>query len=87
MTDTYNPKTEDLKHISDLQDFPDPPSTLQEASYPVPPREDILDFGDEGFLLRQVLSPEECSFFKDRGEEIGFQKIAGARESYRNSQR
>ena len=50
-------------------------------------RSEILDFGDEGFLLNNVLSVAECKNFIDEGERVGFDKIYGASDNYRSSQR
>ena len=85
MSSEFKPQTEDLKHIADLQDFPSPPESINNSF--VPSRQEILDFGDEGFLLEDVLSKEECQFYMDQGENQGFGLIHGVRESYRNSQR
>lgn len=50
-------------------------------------RSEILDFGDQGFLLHNVLSPTECKHFIDEGERVGFGDILGARDNYRGQQR
>ena len=50
-------------------------------------RQDILDFGDEGFLLEGVLSKEECQFYINQGEEKGFGNIPDVKQTYRDSQR
>lgn len=50
-------------------------------------RKDILDFGDEGFLLQNVLSSTECKYYIAEAERVGFEKIHGARDHYRSSQR
>eukprot|EP01080_Neovahlkampfia_damariscottae_P008677 gene8677-624_t len=39
------------------------------------------------FLLKNVLSPEECQHFIKETEEIGFQKLYGYHPSYRNNTR
>ena len=46
-------------------------------------RTDILDFGNEGFLLTGLLTDEECSSLIDAGETIGFKQIEGATQEYR----
>ena len=48
---------------------------------------DISDFGDEGFLLHRLLSVDECKFFIDEGERLGFETIRGVRDDYRSCKR
>ncbi|XP_064639568.1 uncharacterized protein LOC135495078 [Lineus longissimus] len=50
-------------------------------------RRDILDFGDEGFLLDNALSQEECKYYIDKAERMGLGPIHEANHSYRNSDR
>ncbi|OWF40651.1 uncharacterized protein LOC110463519 [Mizuhopecten yessoensis] len=50
-------------------------------------RTEILDFGNEGFLLHKLLTGAECSSIIDEGEIIGFEAIRGARDNYRSAQR
>lgn len=50
-------------------------------------RKEILDFGDEGFLLSNVLSPKECKHYIAEGERIGFQKIIGVQDHHRSCKR
>ncbi|KAL8566114.1 hypothetical protein ACOMHN_051840 [Nucella lapillus] len=52
-----------------------------------PKRTEILDFGDQGFLLQEIFSAQECKLFINEGERVGFEKIAGANDNYRSSQR
>ncbi|XP_076442848.1 uncharacterized protein LOC143281518 [Babylonia areolata] len=52
-----------------------------------PSRTEILDFGDQGFLLHEILSAQECKHFINEGERAGFGKIEGSSENYRSSQR
>ena len=138
MAEKYEPKMEDLSNIQDLigdlDDFPEPPSSLTSAGQTeqctaeknicqqpkddsndttVPSGEDvlleqddnprnssseshsrteldkteILDFGDTGFLLHQVLNEVECQYYISKGEEIGFGSIKDVKDSYRRSQR
>ena len=49
-------------------------------------RSEILDFGNEGFLLDGVLTKDECRCIIEKGEEIGFREIT-VRKDYRNSDR
>lgn len=49
--------------------------------------EEILDFGNEAFLLRSVLTAEECQSFVQKGEELGFEDIRGVRDDYRSCKR
>lgn len=50
-------------------------------------RSEILDFGDQGFLLHQLMTSEECAHIIDEGEKIGFGEIKGARRDYRSCDR
>ncbi|XP_074644083.1 uncharacterized protein LOC141900911 [Tubulanus polymorphus] len=50
-------------------------------------RRNILDFGDEGFLLDSVLSNAECDHFIEKGKLIGFDKIPGMKDEHRSSLR
>lgn len=50
-------------------------------------RTEISDFGNEGFLLKNVLTRDECHSIIEIGEHIGFGKIVGATEQYRSAQR
>ncbi|XP_060081640.1 uncharacterized protein LOC132560951 [Ylistrum balloti] len=50
-------------------------------------RSEILDFGNEGFLLHNILTPTECASIIDGGEKIGFGEIRGAQDNYRSAQR
>lgn len=50
-------------------------------------RTDVSDFGNEGFLLHNVLTQDECHNIIKMGEDIGFEKIVGATEQYRSAQR
>ncbi|ESO93516.1 hypothetical protein LOTGIDRAFT_161618 [Lottia gigantea] len=50
-------------------------------------RQEILDFGDEGFLLEKLLSQSECDRLIQNGEEKGFDEIRGLNDKYRSSQR
>ncbi|XP_060081653.1 uncharacterized protein LOC132560963 [Ylistrum balloti] len=50
-------------------------------------RSEILDFGNGGFLLHNILTPTECASIIDGGEKIGFESIHAIRHIYRGSQR
>ncbi|XP_059168657.1 uncharacterized protein LOC131950487 [Physella acuta] len=50
-------------------------------------RTEVLDYGDECFLLKSVLLPEECQHFIQAGERVGFSEILYSRDDYRSSQR
>lgn len=50
-------------------------------------KEDIADFGDEGFLLYDVLSREESNLIMSEGEKIGFERMKGVKDEYRSAQR
>lgn len=50
-------------------------------------RSEILDFGDQGFLLHQLMTSEECAHIIDEGEKIGFGEIKGAKRDYRSCDR
>lgn len=50
-------------------------------------RKEILDFGDQGFLLHKLMTSEECAHIIDEGEKIGFGEIKGAKRDYRSSDR
>ncbi|XP_076096070.1 uncharacterized protein LOC143067021 [Mytilus galloprovincialis] len=50
-------------------------------------KEDIADFGDEGFLLYDVLSREESNLIISEGEKIGFERMKGVKDEYRSAQR
>ena len=50
-------------------------------------RREISDFGDKAFLLDDVLSKAECTWFVQKGEEMGFEPIYGVRDDYRDCKR
>ncbi|KAH3845835.1 uncharacterized protein LOC127873132 isoform X1 [Dreissena polymorpha] len=50
-------------------------------------REEISDFGEEGFLLQNVFTLEECEEIIANGEKIGFQTIIGVKDDYRSCKR
>ena len=50
-------------------------------------RSDILDFKDQGFLLHNLMTSEECAHIIDEGEKIGFGEIKGAKRDYRSCDR
>ena len=49
-------------------------------------KKSVSDFGNEGFLLRHVLTEKESQLIIELGEQSGFEEIR-VKESYRNSQR
>ncbi|XP_005090674.1 uncharacterized protein LOC101858459 isoform X1 [Aplysia californica] len=50
-------------------------------------REEVMDYGDECFLLANTLTETECQHFIQEGETEGFEAIGFVRDSYRSSQR
>ncbi|KAL4237219.1 hypothetical protein ACF0H5_001937 [Mactra antiquata] len=72
-------KFDDLKNI----DF-NPDTNRENKQITV---SEVSDFGDECFLLRNVLSDKECQLFIDGGEKIGFEIIRGVLDDYRNCKR
>lgn len=48
---------------------------------------DIADFGTEAFLLLGVMTKDECQYFIDEGEKLGFETIRGVRDDYRSCKR
>lgn len=70
----------DIDNVCSINFTPDPAGTKVR-------REDVLDFGDEGFLLHDVLTGEESSSVIEEGERIGFERLKGANDNYRNQQR
>ena len=48
---------------------------------------EILNFGDEGFLLKGLLAAEECKQFVSYGEKLGFNTMYGYAKNYRNNTR
>ena len=70
---------DDLKTISFVEDKSKDTKTVT--------KQEISDFGDKGFLLRNVLSPTECQCIIDSGEQLGFEEIRGVRDDYRSCKR
>lgn len=62
--------------------YSDPAFSPQNVS-----RTEILDFGDEGFLLDNLLTRDECEHIIKEGEKIGFEPIENGRLDYRSSER
>ncbi|PVD26023.1 hypothetical protein C0Q70_13691 [Pomacea canaliculata] len=50
-------------------------------------KSDILDFGEEGFLLHNLLTESECNHFITEGENAGFEVLPIVKERYRSSKR
>ncbi|XP_070180405.1 uncharacterized protein, partial [Littorina saxatilis] len=71
---------DDLKHIV-------LPGQIDNRTKPPITRSEILDFGNQGFLLHHVLSQAECDHFIKEGERVEFDKVKGARDDYREQQR
>lgn len=71
----------------ELKEIVLPPETENDTKKTSVTRSEILDFGDQGFLLHNVLSAAECKHFIGEGEKIGFGDIQGARDNYRGQQR
>ncbi|RUS87648.1 hypothetical protein EGW08_004571 [Elysia chlorotica] len=63
------------------------PKTSQLFAFENVTRKDVLDYGDECFLLSSVLTQSESDHFVQEGEKIGFEKIANRGNNYRSSQR
>ncbi|XP_064602326.1 uncharacterized protein LOC135468167 [Liolophura sinensis] len=62
--------------------YSDPTFSPQNVS-----RTEILDFGNEGFLLNNLLTRDECVHIIQEGEKIGFEPIENGRLDYRSSER
>ncbi|XP_061173180.1 uncharacterized protein LOC133191693 [Saccostrea echinata] len=64
-------------------------SALEDSSYcdKNVSRTEILDFGDQGFLLHKLMTPSECQHVIEDGEKIGFGEIKGAKRDYRSCDR
>ena len=50
-------------------------------------RKDILDFGDEGYLLYGLLPSSECKYYIQEAEKVGLGLIDESKKTYRSSQR
>ncbi|XP_041354681.1 uncharacterized protein LOC121372442 [Gigantopelta aegis] len=48
---------------------------------------DICDFGDQGFLLHNLMSSKECQHYIETGEISGFRELRTSQRSYRDCQR
>lgn len=70
---------EDLKQIEFIKDTSHKSSHIRQS--------DVADFGDEAFLLHNVLTKDECCFFIKEGEKLGFETIRGVRDDYRSCKR
>ena len=70
---------EDLKTISFVED-----GSIDIHSIT---KQEISDFGEKGFLLKNVLSSTECQCIIDSGEKLGFEEIRGVRDDYRSCKR
>ena len=91
----YKPKSEDLSsfdkfgeslEIGDRTKIDIFKSDTESSNSSVT-RTEVLDFGDEGFLLHQVMSADESQYYIDQGEKIGFHPIPGVKKTYRSSDR
>ena len=70
---------ENVVKISVLKDKTFSPSLVQ--------RQEIHDFGDQAFLLNNLLTKSECEHLITEGEHIGFGKIKGSNDNYRSAER
>ena len=52
-----------------------------------PNRNEISDFNDQGFLLYNLMLPEECNMIIAEGEKMGFERMKGVKDEYRSAQR
>ena len=93
---TFTPKQEDLSYLQDIGESENVSENCQSIDCSLLSkqidsrqisRREILDFKNEGFLLFDVLSQDECMSFIEQGEKIGFKLIHGAKKEYRNSTR
>jgi len=50
-------------------------------------RQEVMDYGDECFLLKNILTEHECQHFIKEGEAVGFGACGFARNDYRSAQR
>ena len=50
-------------------------------------RQEVMDYGDECFLLKHILTESECHHFINEGEHAGFDGVGFARNDYRSAQR
>ena len=93
----YNPGKEDLTFLNYADDNEETASHCIHIYQPSEPEEtqsemrttrhNILDFGDEGFLLKRLMSEKECKHYIQEGERVGFKSIHGSKKEYRNSGR
>ena len=70
---------DDLKTISFLEDEATDTSSIT--------KQDVSDFCEKGFLLKNVLSSAECQYIIDSGEKLGFVAIRGVRDYCRSCKR
>ena len=69
----------DLKHV--------PMTAVHDFDVTTIKQTELSDFGDEGFLLQNVVTASECQCFIDGGESVGFDTIRGVRDDYRSCKR
>lgn len=73
----------DLNDVHKLSVFEDTFNYIDKEVH----RSEILDFGDQGFLLHKLMTSDECARIIDEGEKIGFGEIKGAKRDYRSCDR
>ena len=78
----YQTAAEDLSELKHMDTWSDPEWRPDQIV-----RTDILHFGDEGYLLKNVFTPAECQYYINRAEELGFDEIPEATKSYRDCKR
>ncbi len=96
MASEYRPKIEDLSEYQKLIGEVDASlgeekdvEVFEDAGFDADKvqKKDVLDFGEECFLLKYLLTEEESRSYIDQGEKLGFGDISEAKQSYRNCQR
>lgn len=78
----------DLKNIQPLSSDAEIEGTdLSSMMNNVIKRTEILDYGDTCFILKDVLTENECAHFIKEGETTGFESVGYSKESYRSCKR
>ena len=73
---------EELNIVENINNWTDPDYDKEKIK-----RSKILDFGDDCFLLKNVMSSDECQFYMSSAEKLGYDEIPESKESYRNTVR
>ena len=68
--------------LKNLESYPE--TADDKSSGALQKRREILDFGNEGFLLENLFSEDECKYYMSQGEILGLEEIKGMKKSYRN---